>query len=115
MYLRDEKIIQLTDDSKPLNNLKVENLLPSVANWEKIEIAGIPHLQCSFKFKDFIQALAFTNRVGDIANQENHHPSILTEWGMVTVTWWTHKINGLHRDDFIMAAKTNALFESDKK
>jgi len=115
MYLRDEKIIQLTDDSKPLNNLEVENLLPSVANWEKIEIAGIPHLQRSFKFKDFIQALAFTNRVGDIANQENHHPSILTEWGMVTVTWWTHKINGLHRDDFIMAAKTNALFESDKK
>ncbi|MEP0825876.1 MAG: 4a-hydroxytetrahydrobiopterin dehydratase, partial [Nitrososphaera sp.] len=63
----------------------------------------------SFAFKDFAEALAFTNRVGAIAEQEGHHPDILTEWGKVTVSWWTHKIKGLHKNDFIMAAKTDAL------
>ena len=115
MYLRDEKIIQLKAETKPLNNLEIENLHPAVANWEIIEIAGILHLRRSFKFDDFVQALAFTNRVGELANLENHHPAILTEYGMVMVTWWTHKIHGLHRNDFIMAAKTNALFEGAKK
>jgi hypothetical protein len=54
-------------------------------------------------------ALAFTNRVGALAEEEGHHPALLTEWGRVTVTWWTHLIRGLHRNDFIMAAKTDAL------
>ncbi len=62
-----------------------------------------------FKFKDFVQAGAFTNKIAEIAEQEGHHPAILTEWGKVTVTWWTHKIKGLHRNDFIMAAKTDQV------
>lgn len=70
---------------------------------------GIKRLEKSFKFKDFAEALAFTNKVGKIAEKEGHHPDILTEWGRVTVSWWTHKIKGLHRNDFIMAAKTDAL------
>jgi len=57
-------------------------------------------------------ALAFTNRVGALAEAEGHHPALLTEWGRVTVTWWTHKIRGLHRNDFIMAAKTDGLARS---
>jgi len=61
------------------------------------------------KFKNFAQAVAFTNKVAEIAEAEGHHPAILTEWGKVTVTWWTHKIKGLHRNDFIMAAKTDQL------
>jgi 4a-hydroxytetrahydrobiopterin dehydratase len=62
-----------------------------------------------FTFNDFAGALAFTNRVGALAEAEGHHPAILTEWGKVTVTWWTHAISGLHRNDFIAAAKTDAL------
>ena len=62
-----------------------------------------------FHFPSFADALAFTNRVGVLAEEEAHHPALLTEWGQVTVTWWTHKIRGLHRNDFIMAAKTDAL------
>jgi 4a-hydroxytetrahydrobiopterin dehydratase len=58
---------------------------------------------------DFQQALDFTNKVGQLANQENHHPALLTEWGKVKVDWWTHKIKGLHRNDFIMAAKTDEV------
>ncbi len=64
----------------------------------------------SFKFKNFVQSLEFTNQVGALAEAEGHHPALLTEWGRVTVTWWTHKIKGLHRNDFIMAAKTDQLF-----
>ena len=57
--------------------------------------------------KDFAQALELTNRIGALAEAEKHHPAILTEWGKVTVSWWTHKIRGLHRNDVIMAAKTD--------
>jgi 4a-hydroxytetrahydrobiopterin dehydratase len=68
------------------------------------------HLERLFEFDDFAAALAFTNRVGEIAEAQGHHPALLTEWGRVTVTWWTHKIKGLHRNDFIMAAKTDELY-----
>ena len=66
-------------------------------------------LERAFTFSDFAAALAFTNRVGAAAEAEGHHPALLTEWGRVTVTWWTHAIRGLHRNDFVMAAKTDAL------
>ncbi len=69
-----------------------------------VEREGTQHLAHVFKPKNFVQALAFTNKVGELAKAEAHHPAILTEWGRVTVTWWTHKIRGLHRNDFIMAA-----------
>ncbi len=71
---------------------------------------GIERLERVFKFRNFAEALAFSNKVGEIAEEEDHHPAILTEWGRVTVTWWTHKIKGLHRNDFIMAAKTDRVY-----
>ena len=88
---------------------EIERMHPQVANWSVIEKDGIKRLEHIFKFKDFREALSFTDRVGKIAEEEGHHPAILTEWGKVTVTWWTHKIKGLHRNDFIMAAKTDNL------
>ena len=63
-----------------------------------------------FRFDDFAKALAFTNALGQLAEEEDHHPALLTEWGRVTVTWWTHKIRGLHRNDFVMAAKADELY-----
>jgi 4a-hydroxytetrahydrobiopterin dehydratase len=78
-----------------------------VPDWQIIERDGIKRLERTFK--NFAQAVAFTNKVAEIAEAEGHHPAILTEWGKVTVTWWTHKIKGLHRNDFIMAAKTDQL------
>jgi 4a-hydroxytetrahydrobiopterin dehydratase len=77
--------------------------------WKIIEIDGIKRLQRIFNFKDFKEALAFSNKVGAIAEKEGHHPAILSEWGKVTVSWWTHKIKGLHVNDFVMAAKTDSL------
>lgn len=82
---------------------------PLVADWQIVEREGIKRLRRVFKVKDFAAALALTNAIGGIAEAEGHHPAILTEWGRVTVEWWTHKIKGLHRNDFIMAAKTDAL------
>jgi len=82
---------------------------PQVGNWSIVDRDGIKHLERTFKFKDFAEALSFTNKIGMISEEEGHHPSILTEWGKVTVTWWTHKIKGLHHNDFIMAAKTDLL------
>lgn len=83
---------------------------PQVPAWHIIKVAGIDRLERVFSFPNFVDALAFTNKVGELAESEGHHPALLTEWGRVTVTWWTHKIRGLHRNDFIMAARTDQLY-----
>lgn len=75
--------------------------------WQVITRDGVRQLERVFRFSDFAEALRFTNAVGAIAEAEGHHPALLTEWGRVTVTWWSHKIRGLHRNDFIMAARTD--------
>jgi 4a-hydroxytetrahydrobiopterin dehydratase len=83
---------------------------PQIPDWELKEVDGVKRLERVFAFKNFRQALEFTNKVGEAAEEEGHHPALLTEWGKVTVTWWTHKIRGLHQNDFIMAAHTDDLF-----
>lgn len=83
--------------------------LPQIPEWRVVEREGEERLERAFTFPDFLSALAFTNRVGELAESEGHHPALLTEWGRVTVTWWTHKIRGLHRNDFILAARTDDL------
>ena len=88
-----------------------KQLHAEVPDWAIIERDGIPQLSRSFGFPDFAEAIAFTDEIGALAEDEGHHPALLTEWGRVTVTWWTHKIRGLHQNDFIMAAKTDELFE----
>ena len=83
--------------------------MPLIPDWQITEIDGIKRLSRTFKLSDFVAALDLTNKIGALAEEENHHPQIITEWGSVTVSWWTHKINGLHMNDFIMAAKSSAL------
>lgn len=91
---------------------QIESFMPMIPSWEIVEVDGIKHLTRVFSFKDFGEALTFTDKVGAIAEEEGHHPALLTEWGKVTVSWWTHKIRGLHVNDFIMAAKTDDLLRS---
>jgi 4a-hydroxytetrahydrobiopterin dehydratase len=88
---------------------EIAEYMSQLAGWQILDVAGVNHLQKVYSFKGFAQALKFTTQVGAIAEEANHHPAILTEWGKVTVTWWTHKIAGLHANDFIMAAKTDDL------
>ncbi len=95
----------------PLAAGEIEERAVEVPGWTPMEVDGIWHLQRAFKFKDFVRAMEFTRRVGELAEAQGHHPALLTEWGRVTVTWWTHKIRGLHNNDFIMSAKTSRLYE----
>ena len=90
-----------------------EELLEFMGNhndWRKIETNDVQKLVRVYSFSNFVDALAFTNNVGVLAEQEGHHPALLTEWGRVTVSWWTHKIGGLHRNDLIMSARTDDLY-----
>jgi 4a-hydroxytetrahydrobiopterin dehydratase len=107
--LVDQKCVACRRDAPRVPEEEIPALRQEIPDWELIEQDGIPRLQRVFRFDDFAGALAFTQRVGELAESEGHHPAILTEWGRVTVSWWTHKIRGLHRNDFIMAAKTDQL------
>jgi len=94
-------------DAPKVSEAEAEVLLKELENWLIVEKKGVPQLLKTYDFKNFIEAISFTNRVGQIAEEEGHHPAILTEWGRVTVRWWSHKISGLHKNDFIMAARTD--------
>ncbi len=98
-------------DEPTLTDDDIAELRPQVPEWQVVEREDIKRLERVFKFGNFAQALAFTNKVGERAEEEGHHPALLTEWGKVTVSWWTHKIGGLHQNDFIMAARTGELYE----
>lgn len=108
--LTDMKCVACRKSEPTVTDEEISRFLPQVAEWEVKERGGIKQLERAFKFDNFDQALSFTNKVGGLAEKEAHHPALLTEWGNVTVTWWTHKIKGLHRNDFIMAAKTDQLY-----
>jgi 4a-hydroxytetrahydrobiopterin dehydratase len=107
--LTHEKCTACRRDSPQVTEAEIRELKPQIPNWTWVERDGIPQLERVFTFNNFADALGFTNRVGALAEAEGHHPAILTEWGRVKVTLWTHKIRGLHRNDFIMAAKTDRL------
>ena len=91
---------------EPLNNEAVQNYLRELVGWQVIDHH---HLQKSFSFPDFKAALALVNRIGEVAEQENHHPNISFTWGQVDIEIWTHVIDGLHENDFVLAAKIDAL------
>ncbi|MBM2826047.1 MAG: phhB [Dehalococcoidia bacterium] len=111
--LTQQKCVACRADSPSVTEQEIAELQPQVSQWEIIHEDGIPKLDRVFRFRDFAGALAFTNAVGAIAEDEGHHPRLITDWGRVRVTWWTHTIRNLHRNDFIMAAKTNAIYEGN--
>lgn len=91
----------------PLFRQKAEAFLKEVSGWELSQNGK--HITKSFTFKNFKEALIFADRVGDVAEQEGHHPDLLVSWGKVVVTLSTHAIGGLSENDFILAAKIDAL------
>ncbi|TDQ39611.1 4a-hydroxytetrahydrobiopterin dehydratase [Thiopseudomonas denitrificans] len=96
-------------DAPRVTEQEANELQQQIPDWERVELDGVLQLRRVFRMKDFVEALAFANRVGELAEQQGHHPALLVEYGQVTVRWWTHKIGGLHRNDFIMAARTDQL------
>lgn len=98
-------------DAPAISDKDLKKLMPKIPDWGVVVVDEVMRMSREFSFKDFEQAMSFSNRVGNIAEAEGHHPAILTEWGKVTVTWWSHKIKGLHKNDLIMAARTDEVFE----
>jgi len=104
--LADQKCVPCRGGVPPLTPSQVAELRTQVPEWEVVENH---HLVREFPFPDFVSALEFTNRVGEVAEEEGHHPDIYLAWGKVGVTIWTHKIDGLTPSDFILAAKIDRL------
>jgi 4a-hydroxytetrahydrobiopterin dehydratase len=107
--LNNEKCTACRRDSPLVTEPEALELKAQIPEWILLKREEIDRLERVFRFPNFAEALSFTDRVGALAEEEGHHPAILTEWGRVTVTLWTHKIRGLHRNDFIMAAKVDLL------
>jgi 4a-hydroxytetrahydrobiopterin dehydratase len=110
--LAGKKCVPCRGDEPALTDAQIAELKAFVPDWQVKEVDGIKRLERTFKLKNFTEALAFTNKIGAIAEKEDHHPLIVIEWDKVTVQWWTHVIYGLHNNDFIMAAKTDKLADT---
>ena len=110
MSLAGGKCIPCRKGDPALTDAEVNELLLQIPEWELIEGDGSKRLQRVFKLKNYVEAVAFTNKIAMIAEKEDHHPLIVLEWGKVTIQWWTHVVKGLHQNDFVMAAKTDELF-----
>lgn len=96
-------------DAPHITEAEIEEYKKQIPEWQIVERDGIMQLERIYKFRNFKQALDFTNKVGEIAEEAGHHPALLTEWGKVTVTWWSHEMKGLHKNDFILAARTDEV------
>lgn len=96
-------------DAPRVSDEELVALIKEIPDWVSVSEDGILKLRREYLFKSYKLSVEFTNKVANLAENENHHPDILLEWGKVTVTWWSHKIKGLHKNDFIMAAKTDEL------
>jgi 4a-hydroxytetrahydrobiopterin dehydratase len=108
--MTDEHCVACRPNSPHVSGAETEELLPLIPDWSIVE-GSTPVLERTFNFSDFARAMAFTSAVGKEAEAEGHHPEITVTWGKATVRWWTHTIGGLHRNDFIMAAKTDIINE----
>lgn len=105
--LLSKKCIPCSINTDPLAPDEIDNLFKDLkSGWEVIEYK---YIEKTFKFNDFKQALDFTNKVGELAESEGHHPDIYLAWGRVVIKLWTHKIKGLHENDFILAAKIDEI------
>lgn len=104
------KCIPCRGGEPALTEAEIADLMLHVPQWQTVAQDGILRLHRIFKFNNYAQSVEFTNKIAAIAEEEDHHPLIILEWGKVTVQWWTHVVKGLHKNDFIMAAKTDEIF-----
>ena len=96
----------------PVPQDQIADYLETLPEWGITEREGIPRLERSYTFSNFQEALDFTVKVGELAEEQDHHPAILLTWGRVVVSWWTHIIKDLHINDFILAARTEELYRN---
>lgn len=96
-------------DAPKISDNELHQLMIEIPEWTPVVRDGVMMLERVYLFKNYKLAWAFSNKVAELAEKEFHHPATLLEWGKVTVTWWTHAISGLHKNDLICAAKTDQL------
>lgn len=104
--LADRQCVPCRGGMPPLQGEKLAELARQLPAWQVVDGH---HIERRYEFPDFAQALAFVNRIGEVAEQQGHHPDIFLTWGEVKVKLFTHKINGLSESDFILAAKIDRL------
>jgi 4a-hydroxytetrahydrobiopterin dehydratase len=113
--LTNKSIVLPREGDSPLDEKKREEYLELLPDWGVVDREGIPRLERGFKFPDYQSGLGFTNQVGALADEVDHHPAILLTWGRVVVSWWTHIFKDLSEADFILAAKTEELYQKLNK
>tara|TARA_B100000427_G_scaffold239730_1_gene202617 strand:- start:268 stop:606 length:339 start_codon:yes stop_codon:yes gene_type:complete len=104
-----QKCVACRADAPRVTDDELPDLLKQIPDWQPVTDDSVLKLNKVFNFDNYSDAISFTNKIAQLAEEEDHHPAILLEWGRVEVTWWTHKIGGLHKNDFIAAAKTDLL------
>ena len=98
-------------DAPRLTDTEITNLISEINDWDLIQ-EPVKQIKKIFSFPDYQSGVNFLNAVATMADQEDHHPELVLEWGKVTVIWWSHKIKGLHKNDFICASKTDNLYQN---
>jgi 4a-hydroxytetrahydrobiopterin dehydratase len=98
------------EQTAPLTEEAIATWRQQVPDWQVREAKVGKRLECQYDVNDFAQALAFATAIGALAEAEFHHPKLIVAWGQVSVQWWTHQVQGLHLNDFIMAAKTDDIY-----
>ena len=111
--LAEKNILPYRESDIPLSDAEIEAYLEILTGWKIVERENIPRLEKSFPFNDFRAAVFFTNQVADLAEEADHHPAILVSSIRCAVSWWTHIFKRLHLNDFIMAARTDLLFQEN--
>jgi 4a-hydroxytetrahydrobiopterin dehydratase len=108
--LADQECVACTSDADPLTGEEIEEYYEQI-DTDVWEVVDEHHLEGTYEFEDFRDALEFTKEVGELAEEEWHHPDLHLSWGEVVVEMWTHKIDGLHKSDFVMAARMDRIHE----
>ncbi|MFW5684975.1 MAG: 4a-hydroxytetrahydrobiopterin dehydratase [Spirochaetota bacterium] len=112
--LSEQSCIPCRGDVPPMGRSEIDEMMTHLHDdWQLVERNDVPRLRRTFSFGNFKQALDFTVAVGTVAEEQRHHPRIVTQWGSVTLDWWTHKIKGLHANDFVMASRSDGLYQRE--
>ncbi|CAN5668450.1 4a-hydroxytetrahydrobiopterin dehydratase [soil metagenome] len=107
--LKEMKCEACSADSPPASQAERQAYLAQLPDWTVRSEDGVDRIEREFEIDRYLEAVEFTRRVAALAEEEGHHPEILLEYGRVRVAWWTHAISGVHRNDFVLAARTDGL------
>ena len=110
MNLLDYNLNNLANDQTLITKAQYTDLLAQIDQWDVIQKDGVDQLFCVYQCDNFVNAMHFAQAITELAEQVDHHPAILIEWGKLSISWWSHSLGGLHINDFIMAARTQQLY-----